>query len=91
LLLHFGRVALGADHLAGLVFSETHDAHKLFATFDADVFIGGHGSPPDYRGNNSIIIIIGTPGYCKGCPQEKKVYLKTMVGARWRGPMAGRP
>jgi hypothetical protein len=45
LLLYFGGVALGAGNLAGFVILEAHDAHKLFAAFDADIFIGGHGSP----------------------------------------------
>jgi hypothetical protein len=71
LLFHLRGIAFGAGDLGGLEFLEAHDARKLFPAFDADVFIGGHGSPPDYRGNNSIIIIIGSPGYCKGCPQEK--------------------
>jgi hypothetical protein len=93
LLLHFGGFALGADHLAGLVFLETHDAHKLFSTFGADVFIGGHGTPPDYRGNNSITIeiIMGSPGYCKGCQRQKKVYRKNILRERGRGPKAERP
>jgi hypothetical protein len=84
LLLYFSRFALRADYLASLVFLETHDAHKLFPAFGADVFISGHGAPPDYQGNYSItiMIIISSPGYCKGCPREKKVYLKTIGGTR---------
>jgi hypothetical protein len=51
LLLHFGGVALGAGDLAGLVFLDTHDAHKLFPAFAAEVFVGGHGIPPEHRSN----------------------------------------
>ena len=53
LLLHSDGVALGAGDLAGFVILEAHDAHKLFAAFDADIFIGGHGSPPD-EGDESL-------------------------------------
>ena len=49
LLLHFSGVALGAGNLAGFVILEAHDKHKLFAAFDADIFIGGHGSPPEQQ------------------------------------------
>jgi hypothetical protein len=58
LLLHFGSVALGADNLAGFVILEAHDAHKLFAAFDADLFIGGHGTPPEAQDNKFIILIM---------------------------------
>jgi hypothetical protein len=71
LLLHFSGVALGADDLAGLVILETHDPHKLFAAFDADIFIGGHGSPPD-EGDKSLYIIIKLSMTCKGCPAAGK-------------------
>jgi hypothetical protein len=47
LLLHFDGVALGTDNLAGFVIPEAHDAHQLFAAFDADIFIGGHGGHPE--------------------------------------------
>jgi hypothetical protein len=57
LLLHFSRVALGTGDLAGFVILEAHDPHKLFAAFDADIFIGGHGSPPEAQDNNFVIII----------------------------------
>jgi hypothetical protein len=43
LLLHFGGVTLGAGDAAGLVFRQTHDAHKLCPTLDAHIFLGGHG------------------------------------------------
>ena len=49
LLLHFGGVALGASDLAGFVFLEAQDADKLFTTFGANVFIGGHETPPGQR------------------------------------------
>jgi hypothetical protein len=51
LLFYFGGVALGAGDLSGLVFLDTHDAHKLFAAFDANIFIGGHGISPELRSN----------------------------------------
>jgi hypothetical protein len=47
LLLYFSGVALGTGDLAGFIILEAHDPHKLFAAFDADIFIGGHGSPPE--------------------------------------------
>ena len=74
LLLHSGGVALGADNLAGFVILEAHDAHKLFAAFDADIFIGGHISPPD-QGDESlqyIIIIISSSDSCKGGQRVKE-------------------
>ena len=50
LLPYFGGVALRTGDLAGFIILEAHDPHKLLAAFAADIFIGGHGSPPDERG-----------------------------------------
>jgi hypothetical protein len=71
-LLHSDGVALGAGNLAGFIFLEAHDTHKLFPAFDADVFIGGHGTPPDEGDESLYIIIINLSNTCKGCPPAKE-------------------
>ncbi len=67
LLPYFGGVALGAGDLAGFIILEAHDPHKLLAAFAADIFIGGHGSPP-VEGDESVYIIIKLSSTCKGVP-----------------------
>jgi hypothetical protein len=75
LLLYFGGVALGAGDLAGFIILEAHDPHKLLAAFVADVFIGGHGSPPD-EGDESMFIIINLSITCNGSRLVQEKYLR---------------
>jgi hypothetical protein len=75
LLFHFGGVALRAGNRAGLVFLKAHDAHKLRAALDADIFIGWHDASPDYQikyllyNNNS-----GFRGWLQEMAGERKKY-----------------
>jgi hypothetical protein len=75
LLLYFGGVALGTGDLAGFIFLEAHDPHKLFPAFAADIFIGGHGSPPN-EGDESVFIIINLSITCNGSGLVQEKYLR---------------
>jgi hypothetical protein len=75
LLLHFSGVALKTGDLAGFIILEAHDAHKLLAAFVADIFIGGHGSPPD-EGDESFFIIIDLSDTCNGSRLVQEKYLR---------------